>query len=347
MSIITISPRTDPRWQCLVDQTKSDVFHSVEWMNVLAETYGFQIQALVGLDDQNAARAGIAYCTIEDMMDPRIVSLPFSDFCDPMVGNRDEWNCLISRLLDQGQRISLRCLHNQVPLDDPRFTKVGRAKWHCVDLRRDEAEIWNGLHGSARRAIRKAKRNGITVRAAQNKDDLRAFFNLHLRARKYKYKMPAQPYRFFENIWEQFIVPGKGALLLATHEDEVIGGVLFLAWQKTLYYKFNASNSDMITLRPNDLVVWEGIKFGQANGLDFLDFGLSDWDQEGLLQYKRKFATEEKTISLLRYMPESSPSDTEKQIRGLLPQLTDLFVDDSVPDGITEKAGDSLYQFFT
>jgi hypothetical protein len=65
------------------------------------------------------------------------------------------------------------------------------------------------------------------------------------------------------------------------------------------------------------------------------------------LQYKRKFATAEKTISMLRYTPEGSPSVKEKQLRQLLPQLTDLFVDESVPDGITEKAGDSLYRFFT
>jgi hypothetical protein len=134
---------------------------------------------------------------------------------------------------------------------------------------------------------------------------------------------------------------------VAVHNNEVIGGVLFLEWQGTLYYKFNASNPDSIALRPNDLVVWEGIRYGQRRGLHFLDFGLSDWDQEGLLQYKRKFATKEKTISLLRYVPEGSPSAKEKQLRQLLPQLTDLFVDESVPDSITERAGASLYQFFT
>jgi lipid II:glycine glycyltransferase (peptidoglycan interpeptide bridge formation enzyme) len=216
-----------------------------------------------------------------------------------------------------------------------------------VDLQRDEDEIWQGLHGSARRAIKKAQRSGVTVRISRQKDDLRAFFELHLSVRKYKYRLLAQPYRFFENIWQQFIAPGKGVLVLAVHSCTVIGGVLFLEWQNGLYYKFNASSPDHIALRPNDLVVWEGIRFGQSRGLHFLDFGLSDWDQEGLLQYKRKFATDEKTISILRYTPEGSPSAKEKELRQLLPQLTDLFVDTSVPDSITEKAGDVLYQLFT
>lgn len=347
MNIKCINPTTDPLWQMLVQQKASTVFHSPEWLRVLQETYDFGIRAHVQVDKSGEPKAGIAFGLIEDMMDPRIVSLPFSDFCDPLVEDREDWNCLIDGLLGNGHRINLRCLHNQVPLGDERFALVNRAKWHCVDLQREVDDLWQGLHGSARRAINKAQRNGVVVRIAQDKSELRAFFELHLRLRKYKYQLLAQPYRFFENIWDQFIAKGNGALMLAIHEEQVIGGVMFLEWQDTLYYKFNASSADYIPLRPNDLVVWEGIKYGQAKGYRYLDFGLSDWDQEGLLQYKRKFATEEKTISFLRYTPEGSPTDKEKQIRSLLPQLTDLFVNEAVSDRVTEKAGEILYQYFT
>ena len=139
----------------------------------------------------------------------------------------------------------------------------------------------------------------------------------------------------------------NGILMLAVHEGEIVGGVLFLEWQNKLYYKFNASNPDRALFRPNDLIVWEGIQHGRSKGYNYLDFGVSDWDQEGLLQYKRKFATDEKTISFLRYMPQAEPSSQEKQVRALLPQLTDLFVNETVSDQVTEKAGDILYQFFT
>jgi len=347
MSISYVDPSRDTLWQQLVAHKASTVFHSPEWIKVLQETYNFDIRAIVLLGNTSDPKAGIAYCTIEDMMDPRIVSLPFSDFCDPIVEDGDDWNCLVAEILNNGHRMSLRCLHNQLPLRDKRFTQTKRAKWHCVDLQRDEEIIWQGLRGSARRAIRKAQRDGVVVQIAQNKDDLRAFFELHLRVRKYKYKLLAQPYRFFESIWDHFIARGMGVLMLASQEDEVIGGVLFLEWQNKLYYKFNASNPDYASLRSNDLVVWEGIKYGQGKGYHYLDFGLSDWDQEGLLQYKRKFATQEKTVTFLRYNPDGSPTRAEKQMRLLLPQLTDLFVDEGVPDHLTERAGDILYQFFT
>ena len=38
------------------------------------------------------------------------------------------------------------------------------------------------------------ERDGVVVRAAECEEDLHAFFELHLKLRKYKYRMLAQPY---------------------------------------------------------------------------------------------------------------------------------------------------------
>ncbi|HEX6384235.1 MAG TPA: GNAT family N-acetyltransferase [Anaerolineae bacterium] len=346
MNIISVNPLSDTRWQALVEQHQSSVFHSPAWIRVLTESYGFDSQALIALNGTGEPEAGIAYCRVEEVAEPRIVSLPFSDFCDPLVNNASEWRRVSEEMLGKECLIKLRCLHNQLPLEDERFTLVNRAKWHCVDLRPDLDTIWNTLHSSARRAIRKARRDDITVSVAESKDDLRAFFELHLRVRKYKYRLLAQPYRFFENIWDHFITEQDGVLMLARYQDEIIGGVLFLEWQDKLYYKFNASDPERIVHRPNDLLIWEGIQYGKGKGYTYLDFGLSDWDQEGLVRYKNKFATQEKTISFLQYAPNGAGSQSERRVRRLLPQLTDLFTDASVGDTVTEKAGELLYRFF-
>jgi CelD/BcsL family acetyltransferase involved in cellulose biosynthesis len=345
--IIKIDPATDPLWEKLVAQQKSDVFHSPGWIKVLKDTYNFNVEALVSLNSSGEPQAGIVYSMIEDMMDPRIASLPFSDFCDPLVRDFEDWDSMISILLKEDCRIRLRVLHNAVPLEDRRFPMVNRAKWHAVNLQQDIDGLWGSISGSARRAINKASRNDIEIRSAKNKDDLRKFFKLHLGVRKYKYQLVAQPYAFFENIWDQFIAKGHGVLMLADYQDETIAGVLFLEWQNILYYKFNASKADYTGVRPNDSIVWKAIEYGVKKNLHYLDFGLSDWDQEGLLRYKRKYATEEKTISFLQFTPEIPQSAAEKQMRSLLPKLTDLFVNESVPDSVTEKAGEVLYRYFT
>jgi lipid II:glycine glycyltransferase (peptidoglycan interpeptide bridge formation enzyme) len=207
--------------------------------------------------------------------------------------------------------------------------------------------LWNQLDGSARRAVRKAQQEGVVVRKADSKQDLRDFFLLHMGVRKAKYQMLAQPYRFFENIWQHFVERDRGALLVALRGVEVIAGILFLEWMDGLYYKFNASAPAYLHLRANDLLMWEGIQYAKARGLTHLDFGLSDWDQEGLVRYKRKYASVEKSISFIRSDgADRVATEPEQHLRRLLPQLTNLFTDCNVPNEVTEKAGALLYRYF-
>lgn len=347
LNTVVVDAGSHALWQTLVEQLRSDVFHSPGWMRVLEKTYGFQPKARVLVNSAGEPKAGLAYCQIEDMMDARIISLPFSDFCDAITTEATQWEALVADLMEKNLRIRLRCLHDESALSDPHFEQIDRAKWHAIDLQRSEESLWDGLHSSARRAIRKARDRGVSVRRSTDKADLRAFFEMHFGLRKYKYNLLAQPYAFFEHIWDEFIANDQGALMVAVYDDVVIGGVLFLEWQNKLYYKFNASHRDHVELRPNDLVIWEGMKYGQKKGYEYFDFGLSDWDQEGLLRFKRKFATQEKPIAFLQHLPAGYPTPKEAQMRQLLPQLTKLFVDESVPDSITEKAGNILYQLFT
>ncbi len=347
MNVVRVDPRIDPLWCRLVHQTPSSVFHSPSWMRVLSDTYGWEPNAYVVLDESGKPKAGLPFCRISDLLGERIVSLPFSDYCDPLVEDADSWRLLIDGLLPEQLPISLRCLHNNLPLTDERFTLAKQAKWHRLDLRPELDALWNAMHDSTHRAIRKSERAGLTLRVAQSEQELRSFFEMHLKIRKYKYGLLAQPYSFFQNIWRHFVDSQHGFLLLAIHEDKIVAGDFFLDWKDTLYYKFNASLPGDLSYRPNDLLIWEGIRRGKDLGLAYLDFGLSDVDQEGLIRYKRKFGTEEKTISFLRCSPNGSSTPAQKEIRELLGTLTNRFTDHLVPDSITERAGEDLYRLFS
>lgn len=347
LNIVCVDPRIDPLWCRLVEQTDSSVFHSPGWIRVLSETYGWDPGANVVLDDRGNPRAGLPFFRISDLMGQRIIALPFSDYCDPLVEDKNTWQLLIDSLLAEQCHIALRCLHNALPLADERFTLAKQAKWHRLDLRPELDELWNAMHDSTHRAIRKSEREGLTVRVAHSEEELRCFFEMHLKVRKYKYGLLAQPYSFFQNIWRHFVDAQRGFLLLAIHADNIIAADFFLEWKETLYYKFNASLPGDLSHRPNDLLIWQGIQIGKERGLRYLDFGLSDIDQEGLLRYKRKFGTEEKTISFLRHAPNVSSAPAEREFRELLARLTNHFTDRLVPDLVTERAGEDLYRLFT
>lgn len=347
MKIVCLDPRIDVTWATLVQNTASSVFHSASWMQVLSDTYGWDVHAYVLLDDQGNPCAGLPFCRISDALGDRIVSLPFSDYCDPLVTDVQSWHLLIDCLVSEHFPIAVRCLHNTIPLSDSRFVVVKQAKWHGLDLRPDLDCLWAGIDDSTHRAIRKSQRAGLVIRKAESEQELRAFFDMHLRIRKYKLGLLAQPFRFFQNIWRQFVDAHHGFLLLALYQDKIVAGDFFLEWKDTLYYKFNASLPADLSHRPNDILIWEGIQCGKSRGFQSLDFGLSDIDQEGLVRYKRKFGTEEKIISFLRCAQPGLPTPAEKELRTLLTQLTHRFTDKLVPDLVTEGAGDDLYRLFT
>jgi CelD/BcsL family acetyltransferase involved in cellulose biosynthesis len=347
LNVVCVDPRTDLLWRKLLEQAPSGVFHSPDWIQVLTDTYGWEAHAYVILSDNGEPCAGIPFCRIADMLGERIVALPFSDYCDPLVNDANGWRMLIDQLLPEHRPITVRCLHNNLPLGDERFSLFKEAKWHGLDLRPELDALWSAMHESTHRAIRKSQRAGLVVRPAQSEDELRAFFDMHLKIRKYKYGLLAQPYTFFQNIWRRFVETEQGFLLLALCENKIVAGDLFLTFKDTLYYKFNASLPGDLSHRPNDLLIWEGIQRGKNQGLKLLDFGLSDIDQEGLIRYKRKFGTQEKTISFLRHEPNGGPTPAEKEMRALLGKLTTRFTDQLVPDLVTERAGEDLYRLFT
>nr|WP_239029073.1 GNAT family N-acetyltransferase [Pseudonocardia acidicola] len=200
------------------------------------------------------------------------------------------------------------------------------------------------ISSQARRNIGAAARAGVRVDVRPDLAAVAEFHRLHVRLRKHKYRLLAQPLEFFERIWQEFS-PGRVVTLLATVAGEVIAGALFVEWGGVLYYKFGASLPEHLHLRPNDAVYWAAIRCGVRWGLDLVDWGLSDLDQPGLVAYKRKWATTERPLLTLA-AGAAEPRPGHRELGAALSGLTRLLTDDSVPDEITAQAGGLLYRYF-
>lgn len=347
MQVLEINPVADARWSQIVTRYEGSLFYAPPWLNVIACTYDWHPVARIVLDDDGLPLAGFAYFCIDDFRGERIISLPFSDFADPLVQEPAHWHALIDDLTARQQPIMLRCLHNPLPCTDDRFEAYRQAKWHRLDLRADLEAVWMQISSSARYDIRKAEKAGVTTEVTRDAAMMRHFFKLHLGVRKYKHQLLPQPYRFFETIHDNFFVQENGALIVALHEEQVVGCALFLEWGDTLFYKFSASDLSELSVRPTDSIIWGGIAYAKSRGLSYLDFGLSDWEHKGLQHFKRKYASDEGTISLLRFGTNGEPSPRVKQVNQLFGQLTELLTQGDVPDEVTARAGDHMYRFFT
>ena len=343
MTARLIDARKEGIWPDLADHPLGSLFSCPPWIEALARTYDFEILASASIS-QGKAENAILFSRVSDLRGDRIICLPFSDYCDPLVEDARSWNELIEPILAFGLPVTLRCLRNELPVNDTRFTIVRRAMWHGVDLARSEEELWAGFSGSARQNVRKAKSNGVVVREERSLEAVRVFYRMHVQLRKSKYRLLAQPVAFFENLHQLFAPSERLTVLIAEVRGESVAGIFFLQWRNILYYKFNASVES--TLGANDLLMWEGIRLGCRRGLARLDFGLSDPGQPGLIRFKRKYATHEGAISMLRWQPPNHANARSEQIGHTFNRITHLLTDPGVPDEVTAAAGDELYRFF-
>lgn len=343
--LTTVDPRSDARWAALVDRTPyASLFHAPPWLRAVANTYGLTPQATI-LGDEETAVAGLAHVRIEDARGARLITNPFSDFCDPLADTAGEWQALTSALLSDRAPYTMRIRHSAWPLQDERLHAEEIGTWHAVDISADEETQWAQLGGSSRRNIRHAQQAGVVVEVSADPTQLREFFDLHRQVRKYKYRLLAQPWAFFEQLHEQFAPNGRLHVLLARVHGHAVGGILAIAWGDSLYYKFNASALDELDVRPNDLLAWESINLARRLSLARLDFGFSDGDQPGLIRYKRKFATVESAVHKLTREGDPVPESARRLGRDL-GALTALLTDERVPDDVTEAAGSLLYHYF-
>lgn len=343
-TVVAVDPREDPRWRELAAGPRGSLFTSPPWLDAVCATYGFRPEGRVVVDPAGRAVSGFAWVPIEDMRGWRLSSLPFSDRAEPLVADESDWKELSSNAFATDLPLALRCLDDAVPIGDPRLDAVGAAAWHGTPLAGTVDELRARLSGTARRNIARSVRGGVRIEADRSLRGIRAFHGLHVRLRKRKYRLLAQPLELFGRIWEAFARHDGVVTLLAYTGDTLIAGAVFLTWNDTLYYKFGASAPEHLPLRPNDAVFWAGIRWGLERGLTWLDWGLSDLDQPGLIAYKRKWATAERRIVTLRSTGTGPPG--HREMDAVLDELTGLLTDEEVPDHITEQAGRLLYRYF-
>lgn len=343
MKIEEVSALGPSPWRELADHADGSLFHSEPWAHVLADAYDFDVRATVVLED-GVPVAGMPWCRIDDVRGARVVGLPFSDFCGPLFAAPDAWEPLAGALLAHETPARFRSLDAVPLLAHPNVTETGRLLWHGLNLASGPDATRRAFAAAARRGVHNAERAGVRTEPLADAQ-LEEFTALHVGVRKHKYGLLAQPHAFFDALRTRFSAIDGWFPLAAVHEDHVIAVTVYLRWRDTLYYKFNASLPNSLSLRPNNLLVDAGVELAYALGCRRLDFGASDEDQPGLVRFKRQFGAEEGVITALS-MGGQLDDPRDVGARRVLSAMQTIFCDDAMPDAVTARAGDLLYRYF-
>ena len=156
------------------------------------------------------------------------------------------------------------------------------------------------FRGSTRRNIRKASENGVRVNLLTTEESTGHFYKLNERTRK-DHGLPPQPYRFFEEVYKQVISKGHGFVAAAFSEKRMIAASVYFHFGGNAVYKYGASDKHYWSLRPNDIVMWEAVKWYIENGYRTISLGRTDLTHKGLRQFKNGWGAAEGSINYYRY----------------------------------------------
>lgn len=306
----------DPEWIKLISKHPSaTVFHHPSWIEFLCETYGYKSFIAAVSEGSTEITAGIPLIEVKawPMGKKRLVGLPFTDFCPPLSVNEGERNKLIDALTSLRQEQKLREIFIHWPLLIKAGSySAGDALWHTTSLKQDSDVLFRSFRKGVKSSIRQAQKENVNIREGQSWEDMQLFYDLHLRTRQ-RLGVPVQPIRFFKLLWDRLISNRYGFLLLAYKDSNLLASAVFLHWNRTLIYKYSASDRRFWMLRPNNILLWHAMLLGISKGYEVFDWGRTDTENVGLRTFKRGWASEEHVMNY-SVMTDTAPTHSKVQL---------------------------------
>lgn len=339
MNVLDIN---DARWGDFArSQPDALPFHHPAWSALLADCYGYEPFALALVESTGKVIAGLPLLELRKPFGGRQwISLPFTDYCPPLAADNTARCEMVDALADVQMTKGISQLLVRSSVDGPRATLRQCGVIHTLQLTADpEATYRTFKKSQVRASIAKAERQGVTVRRGESLTDLvDVFYGLHLQTRR-RLGVPVQPRRFFRLVWERMIASGLGFVLLAYVDNVPVAGGVFFTWNGTIIYKFGASNPAFWSVYPNNLLLWDAIRWGCENGYRIFDFGRTDLDNQGLRTFKNGWGTKEEPLVYSSFGGVDASSG-----RGRLNEMLGTVIRRS-PPWVCRVVGETLYKY--
>ena len=299
------SPIEDPRWSDFVSQTpEASLFHSVAWLKALARTYGYEPIAFTTSAPGQKIENGLVFCVVDSKLTGRrAVSVPFSDYCQPLTGSKEELTLLLRAAEAEVAAKAWRYFEVR-PLIP---TGVSRANWqtsaiylhHQVNLEPNLQTLFKNLHkDSVQRKIQRAERERLRYESGTSETLLNAFYRLMVQTRS-RHGVPPQPKQWFRSLVEAF--GSHLQIRVAFSGEKAIASTMTIRHKDILIYKYGGSDIEYNKLGGMHLLYWNAIQDAKNWGLRTFDLGRTDADQTGLITFIRRWGSSESSICYSRF----------------------------------------------
>lgn len=346
MPVFRFDPLNDPRWDELASlHARASVFHSSGWLRALKLSYGYQPVAYTLTSPGCPLESAIVFCRVCSWaIGSKLVSLPFSDHCEPLVGGDDETLEILSYVLHDANRSGFRTVElrpKTFGCDLLRFQLgfgVSQSfSLHQLDLRPPEDRLIHDFDKDCiQRRIRHAQKEGMQYKEGYSEELLRMFFDLMLKTRR-KHRLPPQPITWFRYLAD--CLGNRLRLRVLLKEDFPVAGILTLSWKDTVTYKYSCSNPELGRLGASVLLLWKAIQEEKRLGLNWFDLGRSDLGNPGLVTFKNRWGAAQSSLSYWEYPAPTNPQRNQRRLHRLAGHVFE-----HMPDPLLVAAGRLLYR---
>ena len=325
----------------MAEHPRASVFHQRGWLQALAKTYGYEALALTTSPSDQSLTDGIVFCRVSSWITgTRLVSLPFSDHCDPLL-HEGSGHELIGwlRQISEDQKCKYLEIRPLGALEGPGFgmNESGKFCFHMLDLRGDLQQIYRRLHkDSIQRKIQRAEREGLVCEIGNSDQLVDDFYRLLVRTRK-RHRMLPQPLAWIKNLVHS--MGNSLEIRVARKNTTPVAAMLSLRHRNTAVFKYGCSDERVHNLGGVPFLFWNLIRESKAIGAEQLDLGRSDWTQPSLILFKDRLGATKRELSYLR-SPDSRKSTSVTALASHIPQAGFSLV----PDTVLSAAGRLAYR---
>jgi len=297
-----INPLEQENWNNLLISTPGySFFYTSNWADVLSKSYDYKPLYLCD-KGENTFISLLPVMEVDSILTgKRGVCLPFTDTCEPIAENAQQFQKLFDQAVVMGRKRKWKYLDIRGGEKYLSAEKPSQSFWgHTLDLSCGQQQLFFNLRDSTRRNIKKAQNKNINVTISTSPQSMKDFYRLNTMTRR-KHGLPPQPYKFFQHLYDHVIARDMGFIAIASLGERAIAANIYLNFGKEIIYKYGASDKAFQHLRANNLVMWEAIKWGCERRFQSISFGRTEPEDEGLMQFKAGWGVNPYQIYYYRY----------------------------------------------
>jgi len=290
------------KWEgFLSSRSDSTIYHTPEWSRFLIRTFDYEPFHIFAEDDVGDIKGFLPlFKTPTVKLRKELCSVPFAHRAG-YVGDPSFINEVLDAAIEVANKTTggRLCIKDRV--DDRSLNVRCDFCTHILDLSNSPEDTWIKLdRGSARWAVNKARKMGVSVRESREPEDIDAFYHLNCLTKK-ELGVPCHPYRFFKNLMDQ--LPKNTKLYLSEFKGEAIGAGLMEYYGDKVIYGYGAANPSSLQMHPYDSFLWKSIEDACHSGYHTFDFGRTSKENTGLMNYKSKWGTKKLDLCYTSDMP--------------------------------------------